>query len=119
MISFRDFRDSGLFAADVFFPPVPDFQSNEGCCFIRRTSSQLIVSLTATSTTLTTTTSAKRRAMTSTSTTATTTTTTTAAPAEAATSGSMTSYVTEQIELIHAIEKSSDVIEWLSANTED
>ena len=117
MISFRDFRDSGLFAADVFFPPVPDFQSNEGCCFIRRTSSQLEVSLTATSTTLTTTTSAKRRAMTSTSTTA--TTTTAAAPAEAATSGSMTSYVTEQIELIHAIEKSSDVIEWLSANTED
>ena len=55
--------------------------------------------------------------MTSTSTTA--TTTTVAAPAEAATSGSMTSYVTEQIELIHAIEKSSDVIEWLSANTED
>ena len=55
--------------------------------------------------------------MTSTSTTA--TTTTVAAPAEAATSGSMTSYVTEQIELIHAIEKSSDVIECLSANTED
>ena len=60
--------------------------------------------------------------MTSTTTSATTkatTTTTTAAPAEAATSGSMTSYVTEQIELIHAIEKSSDVIECLSANTED